>query len=212
MDDLSELDYSPDWIDLRIRPPMLEVVDTLLLAEAGRMWERMRDLLPYHKKVDALWTHTPQELRTSRLGQALLTIADCAEGNFIAAEKVQRAMKRAARMLYGDPQGEGYTLPDDFHKTGLGQLFHKAYSRLYTARDLLTAKQAYSLLGIARQTLYERRDRGKLTSIYWYGELRFLRSEIEAWKAQRDQRQPSTADGENASGVKAASSTPFCKQ
>lgn len=201
MDDLSELDYSPDWIDLRIRPPMLEAVDTILLAEAGRMWERMRDLLPYRKKIDAQnWTYTPQELRTSRLGQALLTIADCAEGNFIAAEKVQRAMKRAARMLYGDPQGESYTLPDDFHKTDLGQLFHKAYSRLYTARDLLTAKQAYSLLGIARQTLYERRDRGKLTSIYWYGELRFLRSEIETWKVQRDQRQHSTEEDENASG------------
>lgn len=30
---------------------------------------------------------------------------------------------------------------------------------------------------------------GKLTPIYWYnGELRFLRSEIEAWKAKREQR------------------------
>lgn len=193
MDDLQELDYSPDWIDLRIRPPILEIVDSILLAEAGRMWERMRDLLPAEKKADAQnWTYPPEALRTSRLGQALLTIADCADGNFIAADKVQRAMKRAARMLYGDPQSEGYTLPADFHKTELGQLFHKAYSRLYTARDLLTAKQAYSLLGIARQTLYERRDRGKLTSIYWYGELRFLRSEIEAWKVQRDQRRPET--------------------
>ena len=191
MNDPQELDYTSDWIDFRLRPPLLEIVDSILLGEAGRLWERTRDLLPYQKKTDTQnWTYTPQELRTSRLGQALLTIADCAEGNVIAAEKVQRAMKRAARMLYGDPQGESYTLPDDFHKTELGQLFHNAYSHLYTARDLLTAKQAYSLLGIARQTLYERRDRGKLTSIYWYGELRFLRSEIETWKSQRGQRQP----------------------
>ena len=109
--------------------------------------------------------------------------------DFIAPEKVQRAMKRTTRMHYGDPQSEEYTLPADLRKTEMGQIFHKAYSRLYTAHNLLTAKQAYSLLGIARQTLYERRDRGKLTSIYWHGELRFLRSEIEAWKAQRDQRQ-----------------------
>lgn len=190
MDHPQELDYTPDWIDFRLRPPMLEIVDRILLAEAGRMWERMRDLLPSHKKSDAQWTYTPQDLRTSRLGQALLTIADCAEGNFIAAEKVQRAMKQAASMLSGNPPRENYTLPDDFHKTELGQLFHNASSHLYTARDLLTAKQAYSLLGIVRQTLYERRDRGKLTSISWYGELRFLRSEIVAWKALRDQRQP----------------------
>jgi predicted DNA-binding transcriptional regulator AlpA len=198
MDDPQELDYTSDWIDFRLRPPLLEIVDSILLGEAGRLWERTRDLLPYQKKTDTQnWTYTPQELRTSRLGQALLTIADCAEGNFIVADKVQRAMKRAARMLYGDPQSEGYTLPADFHKTELGLLFHQAYSRLYAARDLLTAKQAYSLLGIARQTLYERRDRGKLTSIYWYGELRFLRSEIEAWKALRNQRQP---EEKNASG------------
>ncbi|MBA2397069.1 MAG: helix-turn-helix domain-containing protein [Ktedonobacteraceae bacterium] len=189
MDDPQELDYSPDWIHLRIRSYMLQIVDAILLAEAGRMWERMRDILPSTKKATSQ-SWTSEELRTSRLGQALLTIADCADGNFIEAEKVHRSIKRAARMLYGDPQSENYTLPPDFHKTELGQLFHKAYSHLYTSKDLLTAKQAYSLLGIARQTLYERRDRGKLTSIYWYGELRFLRSEIEAWKSQRDQRQP----------------------
>jgi len=51
--------------------------------------------------------------------------------------------------------------------------------------ELLTAKQAYQLAGVARQTLYERKDRGKLTTIYWHDELRFLRSEIEAWKAKR---------------------------
>src|SRR5579862_3469829 len=187
--DQEALDYSSDWITLRISRELLSQVDRLLLAEAGRMWERTRDLLPMQRQSEAQqWAYTPEALRTSRLGQALLTIADCAEGHMIAADKVQRAMKRAARMLYGDPQGEGYTLPAAFYTTELGHLFHQAYSRMYTVRDLLTAKQAYRLLGIARQTLYERKDRGKLTAIYWYGDLRFLRSEIEAWKAERDQQ------------------------
>jgi len=198
MDDSQELEYSPDWIHIRSKV-LLQMVDRILLAEMGRTWERVRDLLPSNKKrSNQDWpSSSPEELRTSRLGQALLTIADCADGNFIEAEKVHRAIKRACRMLYGDPQGEGYTLPPDFHKTELGQLVHSAYFQMYESKDLLTAKQAYTLLGIARQTLYERRDRGKLTGVYLSGgELRFVRAEIEAWKTERNKRQHAQTEEE----------------
>ncbi len=52
----------------------------------------------------------------------------------------------------------------------------------------MTPVQAYRMLGVARQSLYDRLYDGKLTPIYWDNDLRFLRSEIEVWKVQREQR------------------------
>lgn len=179
MDERRELDYDPQF--LSIRPQYLQTVDSIL----SRVWERMRDIFPDHGRE----TYSRNELRSSRLGQALLTIADYVDRGPVAAEKVQLAMKQVCRMLYGDPQGEGYRLPADFHKTPLGQLYQEAYIRLYDPEDLLTPVQAYRLLGIARQTLYDRSGRGKLTIIVLDGENRFLRSEIEEWKRRRESHQ-----------------------
>ncbi len=165
-----------------------KIIYTLLAAQ-GRRWEQMRDLLPAGQSDGQQWTSSASELRSSPLGQALLTVADSATRGIISSEKVQRAMMRIALMLYGDPLGDGYTLPADFHKTDLGKLFQAATVHLYHADDLLTAVQAYTMVGIKRQTLYDRLHRGKLTAIYRGGDLRFLRSEIETWKAQHDQRE-----------------------
>lgn len=180
------LEQDPDWISLRIREPYLQMVDSILQAEASRMWELQRDLLPSHLNADAPnWSSSPEALRSSRLGQALLIIADCAQGGFVEAETVHQAIQRVTRSLYGDPQSDDCPFPKDFHSTPVGQLVHQAYIHLYPLQELLTAKQAYQLAGVARQTLYERKDRGKLTAIYWHDELRFVRSEIEAWKEKR---------------------------
>jgi transcriptional regulator with XRE-family HTH domain/predicted DNA-binding transcriptional regulator AlpA len=179
-------EYDSDWISRRIREPYLQLIDSILQAEAMRMWERQRDLLPSHLQADAPdWSSSPEALRSSRLGQALLIIAECAQGGFVEAETVHRAIQQVTRSLYGDPQSDDCTFPKDFHRTPSGQLVNQAYTHLYPLHELLTAKQAYQLAGVARQTLYERKDRGKLTAIYWHDELRFVRSEIEAWKEKR---------------------------
>jgi hypothetical protein len=179
-------EQNPDWISPRIREPYLHMVDSILQTEANRMWERQRDLLPAHVQAD---THdrssAPEALRSSRLGQALLIIAECAQGGFVEAQTVHQAIQRVTRSLYGDPQSDDCLLPKDFHNTPVGQLVNQAYIHLYSVHELLTAKQAYQLAGVARQTLYERKDRGKLTTIYWRDELRFIRSEIAAWKEKR---------------------------
>jgi predicted DNA-binding transcriptional regulator AlpA len=52
----------------------------------------------------------------------------------------------------------------------------------------MTPTQVYRTLGIARQSLYDRLRKGKLTPVYLHGDLRFLRSEIEAWKVERELR------------------------
>jgi predicted DNA-binding transcriptional regulator AlpA len=47
-------------------------------------------------------------------------------------------------------------------------------------------------LGVARTTLYDRVKRKQLHPVYTpCGEMRLLRSEVEAWKAQRRQRKTS---------------------
>jgi hypothetical protein len=195
-EDLHEVDYSPEWIALRIRDPYLQLVDTVLLAELGRTWERVRDIMPSHLQHFKTWSSSPEELRSSRLGQALLTIADCASNGSVPTEKVQRAMKRIYRMLFGDPLTDAYTIPAQFHQTDVGKLIHAAYARMYRFDDLMTAAQAYRELGVARQTLYNRLYKGRLTPIYWHGDLRFLKTEIEVWKVQREQRGSTTKQEE----------------
>jgi predicted DNA-binding transcriptional regulator AlpA len=59
---------------------------------------------------------------------------------------------------------------------------------MYQPEELMTPVQVYRTLGIARQSVYDRLYKGKLTPVYLHGDLRFLRSEIEAWKVQRERR------------------------
>ena len=189
-EDYQELDSF--FLQWNVKRDALQVVDTVLLAALGHAWECRRDLLPAHRSDMEKWAFTPEELRSSRLGQALLTIASYADGGLIPVEKVQLAMKRVGRMLYGDVLSDGYTLPAHFNTTELGKLFQSATIRMYRHEDLMTPVQAYRFLGVARQSLYDRLKDGKLTAIHWYDELRFLRTEIEAWNQEREQRQRSS--------------------
>ena len=193
-EDRPDLDYPPDLFLVTIREYDLQLVDTVLLAALGReaaavaIWERMRDITPHNQRNVQPWSSSPEELRSSRLGQALLTVADYAGGGFVATAKAERAMKRVYRMLFGESLTDGYTIPADFHKTELGKMFHAAYARLYPPKDLLTPKQAYELAGVARQSLYDRLSKEKLTPVYLHGDLHFLRAEIEEWKIQREEQ------------------------
>ncbi len=187
-EDYQDLDYP--YPEISIKHVYLKVVDRVLSAALGRMWEYMRDITPHNRQDREIWPYSPEELRTSRLGQSLLTIADFAGGGYVLPSKVERAMKRVYRMLFGDSLTNGYTLPSEIHKTELGQLLNEANLRMYKPKELMTPKQAYTTLGISRQSLYDRADEGKLQKIYLLGgELRFLHAEIEEWKIQREQRQ-----------------------
>ncbi len=187
-EDYQDLDYP--YPEISIKQVYLKVVDRVLLAALGRMWECMCDITPHDRQDWKTVSYAQEELRTSRLGQSLLTIADYAGGGYVLPSKVERAMKRVHRMLFGDSLTNGYTLPSETHKTELGQLLNEANLRMYGPKELMTPKQAYTILGISRQSLYDRADKGKLQKIYLLGgELRFLHAEIEEWKIQREQRQ-----------------------
>lgn len=162
----------------------LEIVDHTLLLMLAHINQQMQDILPENEAET--WTYSAEELRTSPFGEALLLIAHCASGNgLIEKEQVQRSMQYVCRMLYGD---DVRTLPARFYKTEPGRLFSSASVQIYSEDDLMTPVQVYRMLGIARQSLYDRLASGKLTPVYGFHELRFQCSEIEAWKAQREQR------------------------
>jgi predicted DNA-binding transcriptional regulator AlpA len=164
----------------------LAVVDGALLTVAGWLRELERAVVSCG---DGMTHMIPVEyLRRSRLGQDLLLVVCYLEDERTSDSRVEEAMERVYRVLFSSGLGDGYSVPWHFHRSALGQLFHQAYVKLYGCENLLTPAQVYHELGIARQTLYDRVKKGKLRLISFYGETRFLRSEVEAWKAQRTQR------------------------
>ena len=168
---------------------MQERVDQILLAVAGRLWELRRDTAPPETlPTQEQWR--VEVMRGSPLGKHLLLIGCYVERAHMQLQQaqVERTMHAVLRIVFGNPLDEGYTIPAKFHMTELGKLFHEAYSKLYSSHDLLTVKQAYQEVGVARQSIYDRIADGKLHPIYFYQDLRLLRSEIEEWKAQRTLR------------------------
>lgn len=197
-----KLDYPDRSTTRHIRSEYLKIVDNVLLAYQGRKWEEMRDIRPFGQHDAEIWTNSSEDLRTSHLGQSLLLIADYATNSLLVEkERVERAIKRVSRMLYGDPLSEAYHLPPKIHRTDLGRLLNAAHRNMYAPDELLTPKEAYTLVGVVRQSLYDRFYDGKLTPVYRYDELRFVRSEIEAWKAQREKRpRPRKGKGKQEEG------------
>ena len=189
---MDEEDLEYPSLDLHLNRATLDRIDRALLAVAGRVWEVTRDTTPQAHQGEQTTSWPVEEMRTSPLGRRLLLIADYASGGYAADPQVERAMKQVLRTLYGDPLSEGYAVPEQFHKTDLGQLFDEAERRIHGREGLMTPAQVYHELGVARTTLYDRVRRKQLHPVYTaYGEMRLLRSEVEAWKAQRQQRKAS---------------------
>jgi predicted DNA-binding transcriptional regulator AlpA len=187
---MDEEDLGYPSLGFHLNRATLDRIDRALLAMAGRVWEVTRDTTPQaHQGAQTTWP--VEEMRTSSLGRRLLLIAAYANGGYAAdPPQVERAMKQVLRMLYGDPLSEGYAVPEQFRKTDLGQLFDEAERRIHGREGLMTPAEVYHELGVARTTLYDRVKRGKkLHPVYSSsGEMRLLRSEVEAWKAQRQRR------------------------
>ena len=177
----------------------LQLIDDVLLAQAGLIWEKTQGIAPPGESVvQAQWQTNWQaeKERRSPLGRLLLRVADYANGGYsTTTEEVERAMKRILRLLYGDPFGNGYTVPEQFHKTELGKLFDQVHWLILGPEGLMTPGQVVKELGISsRTTLYARINSGKLHPIYLPdGEMRLLRSEIEVWKKQREKRRKTSS-------------------
>lgn len=133
--DEESLELDGPYPVLHLNRAMLDRVDQVLLAVAGRLWEVVRETLPQARQAaKTIWS--VEEMRTSPLGQRLLLIADSASGGYAADPlQVKWAMKLVLRTLYGDPLDEGYAVPEQFHTTDLGQIFDEAHTRARRTHD-----------------------------------------------------------------------------
>jgi predicted DNA-binding transcriptional regulator AlpA len=184
-----KLDYP--YPEISISRSYLEVIDSVLLSRLNQIRESIQGIAPHNDQINSPLPYSKEDLRTSRLGQSLLTIADYVRNGYLymSIAQIEKALEQVFFMLFGNNLTSEYTLLAGFSKTELGQLIHDAYFYMYGPENWMTAKQAYTTLGISRTSLYDHANNGKLRAIYRSGELRFLRSEIEEWKTKREQRQ-----------------------
>jgi hypothetical protein len=186
-EDFQELDYRE--LELSVKQDDLEIIDQVLLADIARSWERLGNIAPPIRRTLEGWSHKPEALRHSPLGHSLLIVAAYARGKgFFAKDDVERAMKLIYRQLFGDSLSAAYVVPRAFETTELGQVFNSVYTRMYDVGELISAKQAYTFLGVSRQSLHDRASEGKLRRIYLKSGYLYLRSEIKEWKKQRELR------------------------
>lgn len=184
-----DLDMSALSIPLQqIKKPYREIVDAVLLTFSTHVWEIEHAIAPpTHPPELPNWNR--EELYHSPLGHHLLLLAHFASGSFYTRSDIEHAMQQVYHTMFGNSLTEGYTLPATFRTTALGQLLDEILFRLYQPEELMTPAEAYRSLGIARQSLYDRVAEGTLTAIFYGGEMRLLRAEVDAWRAQRLQRQ-----------------------
>jgi hypothetical protein len=132
------------------------------------------------------------ELRSSRLGQDLVDIAHFAEGIWpqTLATSIEPVVKRVYQALFGNSLSTSEVhLPRHFHRTPLGLLISQANALLYQEEDLLSPGSAWRQLDVARQTIYDWVEEGKLTPVHLNGQMMLLRREVEVLKAQRSRQQ-----------------------
>ena len=186
-EDYEELDYHE--LELSIRQDYLEVIDRVILADLGRLWESIGKIDPHIRRGFEGWSYNPEALRRGSLGHNLLIIAAYADGKwFIGQEDVEESMKLVYQTLFGNSLTDDYTLPPTFSNTELGKLFDEADTRKYDIGELISTREACTLLGISRQSLHDRAKEGKLRRFCRNGGCLFVLAEIKAWKVEREQR------------------------
>jgi hypothetical protein len=168
----------------------LELIDRVLSARLNQIRESIQDIAPHNDQGSTSLPFSKEELRTSQLSQNLLTLAEYIRNGhlYMSNDWIEEALQQVFLSLFGNCQSSDYMLPVGFFETELGQLINDVYFYKYGPENWMAAKQAYTTLEITRTSLYDYAKQGKLMTIYVGGELRFLRADIEAWKAQREQR------------------------
>jgi hypothetical protein len=186
-EDFQQLDYHE--LEERVRQDDLAFIDGILMADLARSWECIGKNVAHTLRSSNVWSSKPEDMRGSPLGKSLLIIAAYAHSiGMDFREDVEPAMKLVYRQLYGDTFSHGYILPQQFNDTTLGQLFDEADHKGDEFRELMTPKEAYTFVGVTRQTLHARGEKGKLQRFYRDGCYLYVRSELEEWKKQREQR------------------------
>jgi hypothetical protein len=115
---------------------------------------------------------TIEQLRQSPLGVHLTAIANYAEGHaytFATAHDVRQSIGYVGRAIFGEIEANTYRFPPKFHKMPLGHFINEALARFYREEQpghLLKVGQVCKRFGVARQTVHEWIEEGRLYATY----------------------------------------------
>ncbi len=164
------------------------VIDLVLRVVSSRTTElaMMTKYVPKDDKPDT----SKENLRESMLGYHLGRIAHYAEyGVNVSAENAQESISAVLKLIFRNPFQDSSQPPAGFHRSELGQLINEAYTRMVSIADLISPTDAYRLLHVSRQSIYDMIEDGRLTPIYVGGKTLLKVQQVEQLKVQRTEHQ-----------------------
>jgi hypothetical protein len=180
-----------------------QLIDSLLTQAHQRTQELINMTgFPVGKTKDLSNEQRIELLRQSPLGLHLAAIANYAEGYAYGSTPslpdVRRSVAYAGRAFFGITQTTTtYRFPAKFHKTQLGQLINDALTRFYKEERpgrLVPVRKACERFKVARQTVHEWIDAGRLQATYMNG-LAYLDIQDVERMAQRRQHEHQDVQG-----------------
>ena len=172
-------------------PNHQRVIDSALLVLNTRALELVVMLKFPVDQAQAESDQQRERLRESMTGYHLRRIAEYAEGEpHITNEVAQESINAVYKLLFDNPYQEDKAPPANFHRSELGRLINEAYTRLIAGEELLTPTEAYRLLGVSRQAVYNFMGESKLTPIYLHGKTMLLARQVEELKERRRDLHP----------------------
>ena len=183
--------YEPEYLhtvqSLSLTPEAIERVDAILVEASDRVAEVMQGYALLTRPLPPLFG--PEEMRLSSFGQHVLVIAAYVDRfNWqIQKEEARLAIQRIYRLLYGHMFDDGYMVPKYFYRTRLGELIDEVHFKIHGSRAWIGMSKASRAVGVARQSIYDRIEEGKLLANHWPGRAqRVLKADLETWIEERE--------------------------
>lgn len=163
-------------------------IDLILRVISARTIE-LAMMTKYFTKDDTQIDTSRENLRQSMLGYHLARIARYAEyAEDVSAENAQESISAVLKLIFNNPFQDSHQPPAGFHRSELGQLINEAYTRMVSIADLISPTDAYRMLGVSRQSVYDMIEDGRLTSIYVGGKTMLKVQQVKQLKEQRTER------------------------
>lgn len=174
------------------------MIDLILQVVSARTIELA--LMTNYTAEDGSEIDTSKEnLHQSKLSHHLTCIARYAEyEEDVRVENAQESIHAVLHLIFRNPFQDSSQPPAGFHRSELGQLINDAYTRMVSIADLISPTDAYRLLGVSRQSVYDMIEDGRLTPIFVGGKTMLKVQQVGQLKVQRSEhqrdQQPSTGN------------------
>lgn len=164
------------------------IIDLVLRVVSARAME-LAMMTKYFSKDDTEIDTSKENLRQSMLGYHLARIARYAEEEDVSAENAQESISAVLKLIFRNPFIDSSQPPAGFHRSELGQLINEACTRMVSIADLISPTDAYRMLGVSRQSVYDMIEDGRLTPIFVSGKTMLKVQQVEQLRVQRSERQ-----------------------